>query len=356
MSKIVTAQSNNCLAKDLDHILANAKSSFEELCGKRIFITGATGFFGCWFLETLLWANNKLGLNVSITALTRNRAAFSKKAPYLAGDAAVTFVEGDIKNFKFPDGEFSHVIHAASGLQGDNPAEVMETIVSGTKHVLDFAASCKAAKFLFTSSGAVYGVQPPDVERLAEDFYGVPDISNANSAYGKGKRIAEQSCERFAREHGFEIKIARCFAFIGPYLPMTSHFAAGNFIRDALAGGPIVIKGDGTAYRSYLYAADLMIWLFTILSKGASCRAYNVGSGDEISIKELAARVIKQTGGKAELIVKENPVPGKLPARYVPDVSRAKKELGLESLIGLDEAISRTVAWAKRGDKNYAAD
>ena len=356
MSKIVTAQSSNCLAKDLDHILANAKSSLEELRGKRIFITGATGFFGCWFLETLLWANNKLGLNVSITALTRNRAAFAKKAPHLAGDAAVTFIEGDVKNFKFPDGEFSHVIHAASCLYGDAPHETLDTVVLGTVRVLDFAASCKAAKFLFTSSGAVYGVQPPNIEHLDEKFCGAPDISNVNSAYGEGKRLAELKCVLYTDKFGFESKIARCFALIGPYMPFSFRFAAGNFIRDALAGGPIVIKGDGTAYRSYLYAADLMVWLFTILSKGANCRAYNVGSGDEISIKELAERVIKQTGGKAELIVQGSPVDGKLPERYVPDVSRAKNELGLKNLIGLDDAICRTVAWAKRGDKNYAAD
>jgi len=342
----------NCLSIDLDHILVHAKSALEELRDKKIFITGATGFFGCWFLETLLWANQKIGLNVSITVLTRDRRAFAKKAPHLANDPAVSFVEGDVKNFKFPSGEFSHVIHAASGLQGDEASEVFDTITAGTKHTLSFAASCKASKFLFVSSGAVYGKQSPEIERLDENFNAVANGGDGKSSYGDAKLLAELDCESFGLKHGFETKIARCFAFIGPYLPMTSRFAAGNFIRDAINGGPIVINGDGTNFRSYLYAADLMIWLFTILAKGENCRAYNVGSGEAVSIKELAERVIKQSGVEVELIVKGKPTIGKLPERYVPDVSRAKQELGLEVCIALDEAIRRTIDWAKSGGKN----
>lgn len=342
---------DNPLGTDLDHVLDHTGTLWDELRGERLFITGGTGFFGCWLLESLLWANRRLMLGVQVTVLTRNGDAFRKKAPRLAGDPAVTLVTGDVRNFEYPAGTFTHVIHAATESStkpnAENPLLVLDTIVQGTRRTLDFAADCGARKFLLTSSGAVYGKQPADMTHIPEDYAGAPDPTDPQAAYGEGKRLAEHLCTLYAQGSSVEMKIARCFAFVGPYLPLDAHFAIGNFIRDALNGGPIVVKGDGTPRRSYLYAGDLAIWLWTILFKGQNCRLYNVGSSDDVAISELAHMVASCFGTFPSVRIMKRSQPGLIGERYVPCTERCSAELGLRSLIDLQAAIRRTADWAR---------
>jgi nucleoside-diphosphate-sugar epimerase len=340
---------SNPLTADLNHVLAHTDGLWDELRGGRLFITGGTGFFGSWLLETFTWAVDKLGLETSAVVLTRNRDAFARKAPHLASHPALTFHEGDVNNFPFPGGPFSHVIHAATeasaALNAEAPLVMIDTIVTGTRHVLDFARNAGARKLLLTSSGAVYGRQPPELTHVGEDYTGGPDPTDPRSAYGEGKRLAELLTVIYSRISGCECKIARCYAFVGPYLPLDIHFAIGNFIRDALAGQTIRINGDGTPYRSYLYAADLAVWLWTILFRGQSCRPYNVGSGQALSIAEVAKTVAGAWGTSVEVSIARAPIPGVLAERYVPSVKRAEVELGLKETLGLSEAVRRTCRW-----------
>jgi nucleoside-diphosphate-sugar epimerase len=340
---------HNPLANDLDHILAYTGTLWEELRGGRLFITGGTGFFGCWLLESLLWANAKYDLNAQATVLSRNPEAFARKAPHLAGNPAITLHQGDIQNFAFPAGHFTHVIHAATEasakLNAEAPLVMLDTIVNGTRRALEFAVASGARKFLFTSSGAVYGTQPPDILNIFEDYPGAPDPMDPRAAYGNGKRIAEHLCALFAKQHGLETKIARCYAFVGPYLPLDIHFAIGNFIRDALRGGPICVNGDGTPFRSYLYAADLAIWLWTILFKGETGRPYNVGTEEGLPIAQIARLVADSVTPVCRVEIAREPTPGTAAPRYVPATRRARCELGLECWVPLADAIRKTEMW-----------
>jgi len=341
------------LASDLDEILTSTHGLWEELRGKRIFITGATGFFGCWLLESFTRANQRLDLKAQATILTRNPDTLRSKLPHLA--SSVDVIVGDVRSFTFPDGNFSHVIHAATEssaeLNANNPQLMFDTIVEGTRHCLDFVARAGVCKFLLTSSGAVYGKQPPHLVHVPEDFTGSSEQLDANSAYAEGKRAAELLCALAAKRSGLEAKIARGFAFVGPYMKLDAHFAIGNFIRDRLEGERIIVSGDGTPMRSYMYASDLMIWLWTILFRGHSCRAYNVGSEHAISIADLAREVNAADAGGGEgrlripVQILGTPVPGAAPARYVPSTARAQTELGLCCSVPLSEAIKRTIQW-----------
>jgi nucleoside-diphosphate-sugar epimerase len=336
-------------AEDLNHILNHTSGLWEDLRGQNIFMTGGTGFFGCWLLESLLWADDQLGLGTKAVVLTRSPEAFAAKAPYLADHPAVRLVQGDVRTFEFPAGEFPLVIHAATEasakLNQDNPLLMFETIVEGTRRTLDFARTHGTRRFLLASSGAVYGKQPPEMTHIPEDYAGAPDPMDPNAAYGEGKRAAEMLCRLYAHRFGFEAKIARCFAFVGAHLPLDAHYAIGNFIRDALRGGPIRVNGDGSPLRSYLYAADLAVWLWTILLQGQPRRPYNVGSDRSISIAELADLVRQVVNPDMEVSIARKADPSQPPQRYVPSVERARSELALESWVSPEEAVQRTVRW-----------
>ncbi|MFZ0480274.1 MAG: NAD-dependent epimerase/dehydratase family protein [Terriglobales bacterium] len=338
----------NRLADELDNILARTECLWSDLRGGRILITGATGFFGCWLLESFAWANQSLHLNAQAVALSRNPAALAQKAPHLAANPAITLHAADVRHGDFPSGEFSHVIHAATEasarLNGEAPLVMFDTIVEGTRGTLRCASAANVARFLFVSSGAVYGTQPSELAHVRETYSGGPDPLDRGSAYAEGKRAAELLCA-LAASPRMATPIARCFAFVGPYMQMDAHFAIGNFISDALRGGPIQIKGDGTAVRSYLYASDLTVWLWTTLFNGRSGRAYNIGSEDALNIAELADEVSAAVPCNAGISRAAAPVAGASIHRYVPSTARAREELGLSAEIPLPEAIRRTYSW-----------
>lgn len=344
---------------------------------KRIFITGGTGFFGKSILAKLSLAittapphtqlsgrsasdsprNNADGRATQpqpqssadgraasdstpgsadgrsaigqYTILSRNPAAFRAANPQFANLPFVSWAQGDVRDFDFSSiaGDFDAIIHAATPAVTDLADDEMTSIiVDGTRHVIDFARARHIPTLLFTSSGAVYG---PQIAPVTEDAPCLPA-----TAYGKGKLAAEQ----LLLDSGLDVRIARCFAFTGPYLNRRIHYAIGNFIQNVLDDKPIIVKGDGTPLRSYLYADDLIDWLFAILAHGASGRIYNVGSPETISIRDLAFAVRTALGGTNEIKVLGMPT-GRPPQVYVPDTTRIMSELGVRITAPLADAI-----------------
>lgn len=334
---------------DLDLILRETSPMWEEIRGRNLFITGGTGFFGCWLVESFVHINRALDLGAHVTVLTRNPTGFAAKCPHLADDAAVTLLQGDVRNFEFPEGDFRFVIHAATEASAkqaaEEPLEMLTTILTGTERTLKFAAGHGTRKLLLTSSGAIYGPQPADKTHTTEDYSGAPNPLDPVSVYGEGKRASEQMCALYASATGMDIKIARCFAFVGPHLQLDAHFAIGNFIRNAMEGSPIAVNGDGTAKRSYLYAADLAIWLWTMLFRAPSLQPFNVGSEDAVSIRELAEAVASILRPGLPVLIAKKPVAGQVLAQYVPSTRRAKEQLQLRQSVSLEDAILRTAAW-----------
>lgn len=336
------------LAADLADVVARLGPDWRALRGARLFVTGGTGLIGRWMLETLRLADETYGLGLDVAILTRNPAGFAEKAPALAAWPALRLVAGDVLNLQ-PDGaHYTHVIHGATDASADlnenDPLRMFETIVAGTRHTLAFAKAANAGRVLFMSSGAVYGAQPWEITHVDEEYRGGPDLATHRSSYGEGKRAAEILCAIYRRQFDLDVVTTRIFALLGPMLALDIHFAAGNFIRDAMAGRTITVNSDGRAVRSYLYIADLAAWMWAVLLRAPAGATYNLGSEQAVSIGELAERTASVLGAAGSLIL-GRPDQGWNPGRYVPSTHKIRTELGVSATVDLDEAIRRTAAW-----------
>jgi nucleoside-diphosphate-sugar epimerase len=341
---------NNTTNKDLEYIYEKTNHLLSEFSGKTIFITGGTGFIGKSMLDYFIYINQQKSIEFKLIILSRNPVNFLKKYPKY--DIAIfEFVKGDIITFDFnvlPKADL--IIHAATDadakLNNEQPLLMIDTIVEGTRNILDYAVRTKAAKVLYLSSGAIYGVQPYNMIGFTEDYTGGPDIRTTASAYSEAKRLAEQYCICYKKQYKLDISIARCFAFVGPYLPLDMHFAIGNFINNGLKGEDIIIKGNGVPLRSYMYSADLIVWLLYVLVKGESGAAYNVGSDVSFSIHEIANEVAKNFPSvSVQVIGQVNPTDRN--QNYVPNVGKIKNDLQVPNILGLSESIERTIKFHK---------
>lgn len=344
----------NVPRRDLDEIIDVSGSDLRVFKGAHMFITGGSGFVGSWLLESLAWANARLGARVTVTALVRDVDRFTRSFPHLAAAAGFRYVQGDVTDPPADLGHFDVVVHAATQpadgeIAARQPDKVFDVALAGMRFALSLASASGGIPILFTSSGAVYGKQPANVPALPEDYSGAPDSLNSALVYHEAKRACEMLCALASTRGTALTKIARLFAFLGPRLPHDRQFAAGNFIANAVAGQPITVKSDGSAIRSYLYPSDMVIALWAILARGAVARAYNVGSDHPVQIKELARIISGAIDTTVPVQIQGSAIQGRSVDRYVPNIDRIRTELGIVTRVPLDEAVSRTIAFYRSG-------
>lgn len=312
-----------------------------------LLVTGGTGFFGRALIrhwESERQVSGRLPFE-EITILSRSPEKFRVAYPQLATFDWIKWHKGDVLH---PDslpqhGIYDHILHAAADSTDAavlTPLEKFQQTVGGTENMLKFAVSCGTRRFLLTSSGAVYGPQPMDMVAIPENYNGMPDPLQTVNTYGVAKRQAEHLCTLYGQQFGLETVVARCFAFVGEDLPLDAHFAIGNFIRDALHRPLINVNGDGSPIRSYLDQRELAQWLMVLLMKGRSSNAYNVGSDQPISIKDLAYLVRDVLAPSKQVLVKQLPDSSTaLRNRYLPETRKVNIEFNLKSNINLTESI-----------------
>lgn len=318
---------------------------WQRLAYSKIFITGGTGFFGHWILDSLTDVNKRLDLQIEATVLTRNPDKAFAKISNL--DHRIKFIKGQIENFNFPSEKFDFILHMATTsaeetFNGADQGQKLKMLYEGTQRVLEFAQISCAKRILFTSSGAVYGNQ--NCNLIKESAMTQIQTLNETSGLALGKSVAEYLLHQEYLNTGLEVIIARCFSFVGPGIPLNLHYAIGNFIKNAFEETEINIKGDGVAIRSYMYMGDLVWWLLKILLDGQSGEAYNVGSDEAISILELAKRVSKIFKSTKAIVVRgEINFSTGVPVQkiYLPNIDKAKSTLNLNITNDLDSSIKK---------------
>lgn len=336
------------IENDLEFIYKKIENICKNFENKTIFMTGGTGFFGKWFLHFFIFLKEKKNINLKVYTLSRDPKRFLQQYSFFDKNY-LTFLKGDIREFRFIDENIDYILHlsatnAEETFNNQDPLDKFESSAYGIKRVLEFAKVKQVKKFLFASSGSVYGKDCTQ-KFIGEGCLTSPNILDVEAgALPEGKRVSEFYCAYWANQYNLDIKIARCFSFVGPYLPLDIHYAIGNFIKDAIEKKEIIINGDGSPIRSYMYMGDLVIWLLTIMFNAQKGNSYNVGSDHEISILNLARLVASNFDDvKITTLKRQTSKKTSAPNRYIPNISKAKKELGMKINITLDEAIKKTI-------------
>ena len=318
---------------------------------RRFFVTGGTGLIGRALVRTLLREREALNIG-RLTLLTRNPDRFAVIAPDIAFADGVHLLKGAMTDGGWPNDSFTDIIHGATDINdllvSDRLAYAW-SIVEGTKRTLDYATKCGCERYLYLSSGAVYGPGPYPETGIPEDWSTAPALNSVATAYGQAKRFSEHLCALFAERAQVSTRIARIFSVIGPETPLDGQYALGSFITQAVTAhyDCIRIKGDGMASRSYLHVDDLARWLIAIHEMGTGHEVFNVGSSREITIRDLAHIIAAHSRSAKRVFIEGSMSDYAGRVRYMPDTRLIRKRLAVSETINLESAIHSLIERAE---------
>lgn len=338
------------VAEDMRKIVS-AGVPWERLFGKTVLISGANGFVPAYMLEALLYLNETASAGIHAIALVRNHEKAMRRLGHLAGRSDLTTVVQDVREpYRGPE-KVDFLVHAASQASpkffATDPVGTFEANVIGTRNMLEVARNAKSEGFLFFSSGEVYGERANLSLPATESSYGYLDPIDLRSCYAEGKRAGETLCACWHDQFGIPAKIVRISHTYGPGMELNDGRVFADFVADIVGGRNIVMKSDGSTRRPFCYLADATVAYFTVLLRGSSGEAYNVGSDSECSILDLAEmlcsifpernlKVIRQERSQDDTYVASAVAGGHF------DISKIRS-LGWEPITSLEEGFKRTV-------------
>jgi len=357
--------SRDVIETDLDYICVNLKEEFSALAGKNLLITGGAGFLGYYLVQAILhWnggqANDQV---VKVTVYDNYIRGIPEWLTDLSSDKNLSLVKHDMTQELPADiGDFQYIVHAASIASPiyyrKSPIETMDANVNGLRMLLEYCRKQMGKNkpvegFLFYSTSEIYGDPLPQDIPTPETYRGNVSCTGPRACYDESKRYGETLCVNFAQQYKLPIRIARPFNNYGPGLKITDRRALPDFVRDVLAGRDIVMFSDGSPTRTFCYVADAIIGYYKILVKGRNGESYNIGvETPEVSVLELAKRVAvlaeRLFGYSGKVIQKISPDKDYLvdnPNRRCPMIAKARKELGYQPSISLDEGLRRSLIW-----------
>ena len=338
------------IRRDCEEVSWQAVNLLQGLKNHKLYITGGTGFVGTWIAELVTYLNDEHGFNTCVILAARDAESFGAKCPHLSSRKDIKLVSLDVRTcFEVPD-DIDYLLHAAASPDNrqhmSNPIVTMHTITGGTANVLDTASKLGSLKkVLVVSSGQVYGKQSNAAEKILESYCGTLNCNSITSVYPEAKRYAETLCCAYWSACKLPVVIARPFSFIGPYQGLDKPWAINNFIRDALMDNPIRIIGNGSSVRSYMYPSDMVLWFLRILTEGSAGLAYNVGSPNGISLKDVAENVLRYSNAVSRVIIKNMNDDSSV---FVPDDTLCRQSLGLTITVPTEETLKRSLEWYKK--------
>lgn len=337
------------VSDDLAAICNNLSVFKKKMGGKTLLITGGAGFLGSWFCDTAL------ALGANVICVDNMVSGADANIKHLIGNDKFTLIRKSVVDFE-ADTKIDFAVHMASiaspPLYQKRPVDTLDSNLVGIRRMLEIAKKNNAQGFLFTSTSEVYGNPPDDKIPTSEDYYGYVNSYGPRSMYDEAKRAAEAYCYAYFKEFGIRVRIARIFNTYGPRLDVKSTSQYGRalvkFVVQALGDEPISIYGDGGQTRSFCYITDQITGLFRLLlTENIDGEVVNIGNGKETAISELIDKTIKLAGSKSKLVYNSPPNYDIRddPRRRCPNISKAKRLLGYEPKVGLDEGLKRTITW-----------